>query len=74
MDNALGGLVVIIGVLILAFFIFRSLLLWYWRVTDIIQQQATQIKLAKEQNDLIKEQNALLRKMLPKQEEEKPLT
>lgn len=50
-------LLVCIAVAIGVFLLIRSIVLWYWRVNDIVKNQNRQIQ-------LMTEQNALLEKLL----------
>jgi len=35
------------------FIVIRSIALWYWRITEIVNNQIQQIQLLKNQNDLL---------------------
>lgn len=48
------SLLIIIGIFIILFFIFRGIILWYWRINDLIKNQENQNDLLINQNDLLK--------------------
>ena len=56
----LFGAAVCVGV----FLILRSMMLWYWKVDDILENQFLANKLLKSNNDLLKEQVTLLRQQI----------
>lgn len=62
----LGGvfmLLTVLAVSILIFLLIRGILLWYWRVNDIVNNQSAQSMLLQEQVKLLAEQNELLKSL-----------
>lgn len=51
----LTEVLIVIGIAIILFFIFRGINLWYWRVNDLIKKQESHEKLLIEQNNLLKD-------------------
>lgn len=67
-DSLVGTLtltVFIIAIAIGAFLILRSLVLWYWKVYEIIGNQEKQIHEQQQTNNLLKNQIEILKKLLP---------
>jgi hypothetical protein len=63
-SDTLGGLLIlltVIAVLALVFYLIRGFFLWYWRITEIVDNQAIQTGLLSQQLELLKEQNELLK-------------
>lgn len=59
-SGLIGGLMVI-GVAILIFLVFRQIVLWYWKVDLIIKNQEIQIRSQQETNNLLSEQISILK-------------
>jgi hypothetical protein len=59
-----------IVVVVIVFFVVRGIMLWYWKIYDILDKQIEQIKEQKITNTLLKEQNEILSKSLLKNTEQ----
>lgn len=71
-DSFVGTLIETIFIMAIAvgmFLILRSLVLWYWKVYDIINNQEKQIYEQQQTNDLLKKQIEILNKLLPPKDE-----
>ncbi len=47
-------LMIIVGVAIALFFLFRGINLWYWKINDLIKYQERQETLMTDQRDLLR--------------------
>jgi len=71
-DSFVGALlltVFIMGIAVGIFLILRSLVLWYWKVYEIIGNQEKQIFEQHQTNNLLKKQIEILNKLLPPKDE-----
>ena len=69
MNDSLSYSLAVLVVLVIIFFIFRGVLLWYWKIFEILAYQREQLNEQKATNTLLKEQNELLNRMLTKDEQ-----
>lgn len=56
------GILIAIGVSLLIFFVLRSVMLWYWKVDKIVENQQKQIQ---QMNTVIEAMSAFYRKQYP---------
>jgi hypothetical protein len=56
-------LILILVVPLILFFIFRQIMLWYWKITVLIENQQRQTALLERQNELTYQQNQLLQQL-----------
>ncbi|MDR6943024.1 hypothetical protein [Mucilaginibacter pocheonensis] len=54
-------ILIVFGIAIVIFLVIRSLMLWYWKVDVVLNNQEAQTSLLQKQNNLIQEQNELLK-------------
>lgn len=48
-------LILILGGSIIVFFVMRSVMLWYWKIDEILSNQSLQNRLINDQNQLLRE-------------------
>jgi len=58
--SIIGGVVTLV-VLFLLFLALREVVMWYWKINTIIENQATQIRTQQETNNLLSEQITLMK-------------
>jgi hypothetical protein len=49
----IGGLIIFFAVAVGLFFLVRSIMIWYWKIDVLVQNQEDQKKLMKDQRDLL---------------------
>jgi len=72
-DSFIGTLietVIIMAIAVGIFLILRSLVLWYWKVYDIIGNQEKQIFEQQQTNHLLEKQIEVLNRLLPSKKEQ----
>lgn len=56
----LQDVLIFIGVAIIAFLIFREIVMWYWKINEIVSNQRITNELLEEQNELLESNNEIL--------------
>jgi hypothetical protein len=49
----IGGIVIVFAVVVGLFFLVRSILIWYWKIDVLVQNQEDQKRLMRDQRDLL---------------------
>ena len=60
-SGSLTGGVIALVILCLLFLVLREVVMWYWKINTIIENQAKQIKTQQETNNLLSEQITLMK-------------
>ena len=62
--NLILPIIVALGIFIIALLLLREIVLWYWRVNTIINNQNKTNQLLEEQNELLEENTIILQKFV----------
>lgn len=60
----LTDVLILFGVGIVVFLIFREIVMWYWKINEIVSNQRLTNELLDEQNDLLEANNEILSKFV----------